>query len=142
MPIFIALFQVLGGNEKNPGLFSQMIDKLPAEQAAEAVKFLFILPDLTASPRAVFSAEGLLAAIPYLVFVALFAISVYLPQKMMTTDPQQARVGLYMSLMMLYFGWISPGGVLLYWVVSSMWQVAQQMLTIRWLERQEGAVVE
>lgn len=142
MPIFIALFQVLGGNEKNPGLFAKMIEAMPAEQAAKAVRFWYILPDLTASPQAVFSADGLVAALPYIVFVALFAISVYLPQKMMTSDPQQARVGLYMSLMMLYFGWISPGGVLLYWVVSSLWQIVQQWATIRRLERQEGAVAE
>ena len=30
--------------------------------------------------------------------------------------------------MMLWFGWISPAGVLLYWVTSSMLGVAQQQL--------------
>ena len=33
-----------------------------------------------------------------------------------------------MSLMMLWFGWTCPAAVLLYYVTSSLWQVAQQKL--------------
>jgi YidC/Oxa1 family membrane protein insertase len=44
-----------------------------------------------------------------------------------------------MSIMMLWFGFISPAGVLIYWVTSSAWQVGQQVLTQRMLAAKEGA---
>ena len=82
---------------------------------------------------------GVWAALPYLALVVLFGLSVWLPQFMMTKDPQQRNMGTYMSLFMLYIGWISPAGVLLYWVTSSAWQVGQQLITQRVMARSEGA---
>ena len=31
-----------------------------------------------------------------------------------------------------------PGGVLVYWVTSSLWQVGQQAILLRWMKRDEG----
>jgi YidC/Oxa1 family membrane protein insertase len=50
---------------------------------------------------------------------------------MLTKDPQQRRMGSFMALFMLYIGWVSPAGVLIYWVTSSAWQVAQQYILMR-----------
>jgi YidC/Oxa1 family membrane protein insertase len=82
---------------------------------------------------------GVLAILPYVILVALFALSTWLPQFLMTKDPTQRRTASYMSLMMIWFGFISPAGVLIYWVTSSAWQVAQQVLTQRQLAAKEGA---
>lgn len=110
MPIFIALFQVLRV-------------KIPADAT-----FLGIIPNLTITPGAVFG-EGLVQAIPYLVLVALGGIATLIPQLMQKTGDKQTRtVGMYMSVMMLWFGWISPAGVLLYWISSSLFGAAQQVL--------------
>ena len=119
MPIFIALFTVLR-NMEDPG------------------GFWIILPDLSVSAGTVLSADGILAAVPYVIFVGLFGLSAWLPQKMMSQDSQQQKMGIYMALMMLYFGWISPGGVLVYWVTSSAWQVGQQAVMLRVMGREEG----
>jgi YidC/Oxa1 family membrane protein insertase len=73
------------------------------------------------------------------VFVVLFGLSAWLPQKMLTKDPQQSKMGAYMSLMMLYFGWISPAGVLVYWVTSSVWQIGQQAVLLKYMAKEEGA---
>ncbi len=121
MPIFLALFRVL-----------QNAEQLQGEP------FWIILADLSVSPSNVFSAEGVLAALPYLIFVALFALSAWLPQKMLTQDPQQSRMGSFMALFMLYIGWISPAGVLVYWVTSSAWQVGQQFLVLHYMPAEEG----
>jgi len=43
-----------------------------------------------------------------------------------------------MSIMMLWFGFVSPAGVLIYWVTSSAWQVGQQVLTQRMLAAKEN----
>jgi YidC/Oxa1 family membrane protein insertase len=82
---------------------------------------------------------GVIAVIPYVILIVLFALSTLIPQYLMTKDPTQRRTASYMSLMMVWFGFISPAGVLIYWVTSSAWQIAQQVLTQRTLAAKEGA---
>jgi YidC/Oxa1 family membrane protein insertase len=130
MPIFIALFQVLRN------LPERLPDASPSD-FAWTIGGLTILPDLTISPSDAW-AVGLLYALPYLIFVVLFGLSGWLPQRMLSQDKQQSRIGMYMSVMLLYFGWISPGGVLVYWVTSSLWQIGQQAVLLRWMKRDEG----
>ena len=138
MPIFIALFQVLGGSEEKPGEFMKYLATLePAAQEA-AKRFWVILPDLTAAPNEVWSGVGLPDVIPYATLVLLFGLSVWLPQQLMPGENQQKQIGLVMAAMMLYFGWISPAGVLLYWVTSSLLGIVQQQLQIRYYSQHEG----
>ncbi len=137
MPVFIALFRVLGTpkSPKDPWSLINYIKALPAASQAAAKHFLFIISDITQSPQAMFAGKSFLSAIvpalPYLILVILFGVSVWLPQYMLTKDPQQRRMGSYMALFMLYIGWISPAGVLLYWITSSAWQIGQQWLIMR-----------
>ncbi len=134
MPIFFALFAVLRdlGNRTD-----------------EALSFLAIIPNLALTPKQVYSAgaaasgagpiDGILVALPYLFLVLLFAISVWLPQALMPGDKQQKMIGAYMAVVMLWFGWSSPAGVLLYWDVSSIWGVAQQQITMASMKRTREA---
>jgi YidC/Oxa1 family membrane protein insertase len=85
--------------------------------------------------------SGVVAILPYLVLVVLFGLSVWLPQYLMTKDPTQRKTGAYMAIVMLWFGFVSPAGVLLYWVTSSGWQVAQQVITQRAMTRAKEAQV-
>ena len=57
----------------------------------------------------------------------------------MPGDKQQKMIGAYMAIAMLWFGWSSPAGVLLYWDVSSIWGVGQQQLTMTWMNRKKAA---
>lgn len=43
-----------------------------------------------------------------------------------------------MSLMMLWIGWRSPAGVLLFWGASSIYGVAQQQITMRMMKRADA----
>jgi YidC/Oxa1 family membrane protein insertase len=122
MPVFIALFTVLRNAE---------------ELAGE--HFWIILPDLSMSPSMVWADSGWLAALPYLLFVVAFGLSAWLPNRMLNKDPQQSKMGMYMAVMMLYFGWISPAGVLVYWVTSSVLQIVQQAVQLKFMAREEGA---
>lgn len=153
MPIFIALFTVLRTN------VPEYIKTLPVAAQAAAKQFWIILPDLTKNPGQVWtewyvvpaklvktaaaSGYGLGPALahvwPYALFVILFGLSVWLPQYLLTKDPVQRRTGSYMAVMMLYFGWISPAGVLVYWVTSSAWQVVQQQITTTMITRSQEA---
>jgi YidC/Oxa1 family membrane protein insertase len=130
MPVFFALFSVLR-------------TRLP-----EGASFLGIIPNLGDAPRAVYTAAaangagplaGILAALPYIILVILFSVSIWLPQALMPGDKQQKMIGAYMAIAMLWFGWTSPAGVLLYWDVSSIWGVAQQQLTMSWMNRKKAA---
>lgn len=112
MPIFFALFSVL------------------QKKVPDTASFLSIISNLADSPKVVFAEQGLVAVIPYAILVILFAVSIWLPQALMPGDKQQKMIGAYMAIVMLWFGWTSPAGVLLYWDVSSIWGVAQQQLTM------------
>jgi YidC/Oxa1 family membrane protein insertase len=133
MPIFFALFQVL----------RTMIP----QGASFALGNLVIIPNLSLMPKQVYAEAathggpmaGILAALPYIILVLLFAISIWLPQALMPGDKQQKMIGAYMAIVMLWFGWSSPAGVLLYWDVSSIWGVAQQQLTMEWMKRKADA---
>ena len=142
MPLLFALYGVLGGTPAAPGNLLKHLATNP--QISKA--FWVILPDITKSPQAVYQAAasggfmaGVLASLPYLIFAALFALSTWLPQYLLTKDPTQRRTASYMSIMMLWFGFVSPAGVLIYWVTSSAWQVGQQVLTQRIIAAKEGA---
>ena len=148
MPIFIALYGVLGGKATDIGpTFAKYLMSLPTGAREVAKHFWVILPDLTKMPQQVWTAAyssggvgpAIWAVLPYAIFVILFGLSTWLPQYLMTTDPTQRRTGTYMAFFMVYIGWVSPAGVLLYWVTSSAWQVAQQLITQRVMARSEGA---
>ena len=94
--------------------------------------FFNILPDLTTTPSASF-ADGFMVALPALVCLILFAVLTLIPQLYMSRNQtgQQAQsmrmMAVVMTVMMLWMGWSLPVGVLLYYDVSSAWQVIQQI---------------
>lgn len=124
MPIFMALFQVLREMEKY----------IPS--GSSNYEFYSLIPDLTHTPAMAF-AEGIPQFIPYLILLLIFAGATFLPMLLQTSvaDPAQRRQTLmmtgFMSIFMLFIGWSSPGGVLLFWGTSSLIGVAQQQITMR-----------
>jgi YidC/Oxa1 family membrane protein insertase len=133
MPLLIALYQVLGGTAKKPGLLMNYLT-----DTGQVGRFFFLIPDIAKTPSMVYSAQGVVAAIPYVLLVILFALSIWLPQALMPGDKQQKMIGGYMAAVMLFFGWSAPAGVLLYWDLSSIWGVAQQQLMMASLKRSHG----
>ncbi|MCF2621872.1 YidC/Oxa1 family membrane protein insertase [Collinsella tanakaei] len=118
MPILFALFTLL--------------NNLPNYFSGENFSFYQILPDLTTSASRMFG-QDLGASVPYLVALVLFAVLTLVPQLYMSRNQtgEQASsmrmMAVVMSIMMLWIGWGLPAGVLLYYDVSSAWQVAQQL---------------
>ncbi len=139
MPIMIALFNVLSNTAKNPSPAWNLTKYLgPDNPAAKA--FWHIL-DITWSPQHVWTTVGKVESIPYIILALLFGLSVWLPQQLQPgADKQAKNMGNMMALMMVYFGWVSPAGVLIYWVTSSAWQLAQQAVQTRVMKR--GAAEE
>ena len=122
LPIMFALFRVL----------------LEIGKTTHAT-FYFFISDLSISAG---KAWGLQSAgkmptpemVPYLILVAFMIITTYIPSRMMSSDPQQDKIMLFMSAFMAYIGWTLPSGVLLYLVVSNVWTIGQQYFTLRGTE--------
>ena len=118
MPILFALFTLLRN--------------LPQYFKGNEFSFFNILPDLTVTPGAQF-AQGIGTAVPALICLLLFAVLTLIPQLYMSrsqTGDQASTMrmmAVVMTVMMLWMGWSLPVGVLLYYDVSSAWQVVQQI---------------
>lgn len=114
-PIMIALFRAL-------------TDKAAVSLLGQAP---FLGMNLTKAANAFPIGAQPLAAAPYLVMIVLMMLTTYLPQKMMTSDPQQGRTMLFMTAFMGFIAWSLPSGVLLYWIVTNVWTMGQQYLTLK-----------
>lgn len=118
MPVLLALFTLLRN--------------LPQYFEGTNFSFYNILPDLTTTPSTAMS-QGIEVALPYLISLVLFAVLTLIPQLYMARNQtgQQATTmrttALVMAVMMLFIGWALPAGVLLYYDVSTLWQVIQQI---------------
>ena len=123
MPILIALFTLLRDLAKYfPGI--------------DSFSFYNILPDLGVTPGAMW-ANGFVEALPYIISLLLFSVLTIIPSLYQSRNQtgQQASsmrtMSIVMSVMMLWIGWNLPGGVLLYYDVSTLWQVIQQVFVTR-----------
>lgn len=133
MPIFVALFQVLqemGSRTSDTGTSYQ---------------FYSLIPDLTYTPASAFE-SGIGTFIPYLILLIIFAGATFLPmmlQQMSAPNSPQKKQTLIMSavmsVFMLWIGWGSPGGVLLFWGVSSLFGVAQQQIVMHMMKKKDDA---
>jgi len=139
MPIFFALFRMLGTAGETPGLFPQHIQTLSDSAAAAASRFWVIIPDITLSAGQVYGADGLAAALPYLIFVLLFGASTLVPQLLQPgAQAQQKQMSYLMSAMMLFFGWSVSAGVVLYWVTQGLLGVIQQLIQTKLYKAREA----
>jgi len=57
----------------------------------------------------------------------IIGISTWWSQKSMTMDPMQARIFMFMPILMVVISWKMPSGVLLYWATSTIISTIQQM---------------
>jgi YidC/Oxa1 family membrane protein insertase len=138
MPIFIALFQVL--------------QEMGTRTQGSTYQFYHLIPDLTLTPASSLS-QGFLTFLPYLILLLVFAGATFAPmilQQRNVADANQRRQTLimsaFMTVFMLWIGWGSPAGVLLFWGVSSLFGVFQQQITMRALkaedEKKEAEIVD
>lgn len=132
MPIFIALFQVLRE------LQGRVDTAEGATGTSESISFYGLVPDLTVSSGQVFSDQGIIAVIPYVIMLLLFGASMIIPVLLQKNADKNTRLMMgVMSVVMLWFGWGMPAGVLLYWDVSSYIGVGQQQFSRITMQRKD-----
>ncbi len=119
MPVFFALFSVL------------------RYQIPESACFYGIFESLALSPNGAVLELGWAGAWIYIVFDLAFGVLTLVPmllnqQAAESMQGQQTKImGIVMALMMMWFGWSAPIGVVLYYVTSSAWGVVQQIFITR-----------
>ena len=74
MPVLFALYSVLGRRGKQPGLMLQYL-----QDHGQVGTFYHIIPNIALTPQAVWNTHNYVMAIPYILLVLLFAVSVWLP---------------------------------------------------------------
>ena len=110
------------------GLFSVLQYHLPAD-----AHFYGILDSLARSVAGAVGEFGYFGAIIYVVLDLLFGLLTFLPMYLNSKNaqPDQRRssllMGIIMSVMMIWFGWNVPVGVLLYYDTSAAWGAIQQI---------------
>ena len=125
MPIFFALFSLLRDSD------------LVAEQP------FYFFTDFIEAGSAIpqgLGANGSDAGWPAILLIVMMGITMFVTQKqMMGRNPQtegmqaqQQKILLYvMPVMLAFFGFNLPLGVLLYWVTTNLWQMVQQYIVYR-----------
>lgn len=128
MPIFVAVFQVL--------------QEMGWRTSGTNYNFYNIISDLTITPSSALG-MGVMTFLPYIIILLLFAALTFLPmviQQRNSTGPQRNQTMIMagvMTIMMLFIGWSSPAGVLLFWATSSLFGVLQQQFTQKVLMRED-----
>lgn len=82
--------------------------------------------------------QDLSAPDPFYILPVLFGVSMYFQQKLsgqaMTMDPMQQRIMTAMPIALTAFFAFFPSGLVLYWLVSNLWGIAQQWYIYRKLD--------
>ena len=70
---------------------------------------------------------------PYFITPILMGISQFIQTRMTpsTADPMQQKMMMFMPLIMMTFFIWAPSGLVLYWLVSNVWAIGQQVVTNR-----------
>lgn len=137
LPIFIALFRILRDPfdyiPEGSSLYQAFCGGVAKESCNPAgLDFLGVDLSLSAQdPHGSF-----LAALPYLLLVALVGLSGYLQSKQSMryqaqANPQTQMIGKLMPVIFMFISLSMPAGVVLYFFVSNVWQIGQQEIIFR-----------
>ncbi len=118
MPVFIALWRLL----YTKGLFAN----------AAVFGLSWARLDQVPNVTRIFSevSAGHLEQLLLVLFPILVGATMWLQQRLTITDPQQARMFLFMPVMMGYFAFIYPIGVSIYMIISTLAYVGEYLWVV------------
>ncbi len=134
MPVFIALYQVLQKYVITPPIMlvgnvftsgSAISKLLPA--GANTTYFFSKTSFLWIKNLS----ESTITADPYWILIILMALTTWYSQKQVMSDPRQQKIMLIMPFLMAFIAIRLPAGVVLYWIVTNVLQIAQQWAVAR-----------
>lgn len=144
MPIFFAMYSVLSGCEKIIGARNcvpgfHIPKDSPLYTAIVEQTGTFLGTNLEFKPADVFTNSGPVAVLPYVILIAVMAGTMWYQTQMMmkaqpAPDPQFAatqKIMKFMPLMLVFFSWNFPAGLILYWSATNFWTIGQQFLLMK-----------
>lgn len=146
LPVMILLFQVLRTTSfNNATFFSLSLEGTVLTQLAQAVGMTFTDPSqlgffsvLSAVGQNLGGLSNVSLYLPNLLLVVFICVITWYQQKMSSQgNPQMATMNVFMPLLMAFISLSLPGGVSLYWGVSSLMGVAQQWQISHKVSREE-----
>lgn len=135
MPVFIALYQLLRHIPSHlPKSSSFYQDICP--KAGKCTRYVLDFLGMDLAKTASANHGSTVDALPYFVLIALVVGSAFLQQRQTMRSQTQANPQMQMigKVMPLVFAFISiglPAGVVLYYLVSNIWQIGQQEIVYR-----------
>ena len=135
MPLFIVLYRLILDLSKVPPRHLPTDSKLHealAESGGRMVSFGMDLADKASG------VQGFATALPYYLLIAVVVATGYFQQRQMTArmpagsvNPQMQIIGKVFPAMIGLISLSIPAGVVVYFVVSNLWQIGQQAVTFR-----------
>ena len=143
MPVFFALYRVLYQPHKHMPTDSKLFHAICGDLTSKACgtppnhpKGLgFLGLDLGKAASQV--TGGFTSALPYFLLIALVVVSGYLQFKQTQSrqtaqaNPQMAMMGKIFPAMFAFISYRLPSGVVVYFLISNMWQIGQQALIFK-----------
>ncbi|MDQ6728490.1 MAG: YidC/Oxa1 family membrane protein insertase [Actinomycetota bacterium] len=135
-PLFLVLYRlILGLNHQPLPKHLPKASALYISLSAAHGKMVSAGVDLA---RAASSVKGMGSALPYYLLIAITVGTGYYQQRQMTArlpkDAVNAQMQMIGKVFPVVFGFISfnlPAGVVVYFIVSNLWQIGQQAITFR-----------
>ncbi len=134
LPVFIALYEVLRKYVITPPIM------LVGNVFTSGSAISKLLP-AGANTSYFFSKTGFLwiknlsdstiTADPFWILIILMALTTWYSQKQVMSDPRQQKIMLIMPFLMAFIAIRLPAGVVLYWIVTNVLQIAQQWAVAR-----------
>lgn len=75
--------------------------------------------------------DSTISADPFWILIILMALTTWYSQKQVMSDPRQQKMMLIMPFLMAFIAIRLPAGVVLYWIVTNVLQIAQQSVISR-----------
>src|SRR3954447_15124328 len=145
IPVFIVLYRVIRGLTENTdpvtgNFLPKYID--PGSKLYHALSSTNEMTswgmDLSKSVTKVMSESGFVSALPYIIMIALVALTSFIQQKQISgrnpaaaANPQQQLLMKLGPVMLTFIAIIYPGGLVIYLLVSNLYRVGQQALISR-----------
>src|SRR3954447_8267592 len=148
IPVFIVLYRVIRGLTENTVVNSAGQTVFAPQYISHSSKLYQALSntnemtswgmDLSKSVTKVMSESGFVSALPYIVMIALVALTSFIQQKQISgrnpaaaANPQQQLLMKLGPVMLTFIAIIYPGGLVIYLLVSNLYRVGQQALISR-----------
>lgn len=128
MPVFIALYEVLRKYVVTPPIMLTGNVFISGSPLVNSSKLFFSKTGFLWIHNL---SDSTMSADPYWILIILMALTTWYSQKQVMSDPRQQKMMLIMPFLMAFIAIRLPAGVVLYWIVTNVLQIAQQYAVSR-----------